>query len=289
MPYDEFNVNFKPTESPVAKQEGIFGGLNQGYAGAIGGQTKVPQLINQYDTQFNVPQLQQQIQQGTEQYDTLGNQIRGMSQGVQQGAQESIMTQGQLDRVTQARQAPLLEQQNLLGQNLGRMGSNLATAQSNASRMVEAEQVQQQKELSPWLQAFDNENVLSSMRMTGWSFENQSELSRLLANQQAGITLSEGDKNRMQQLAVAEANFQNQLKLNDQGFRNDQAMAQQNAALNKDYYTFTHKNSGAGTYTPNFNLGTVNSNQSLTGLFDRNPNLTTADYNDYVTALAGGR
>ena len=86
----------------------------------------------------------------------------------------------------------------------------------NAAKMVSAEQVQQEKELSPWLKQYDNEAILSSMRQSGWTFENQSELSRLLANQQAGITLSEGEKNRAQQLAVAEKNFENQLRLNAQ-------------------------------------------------------------------------
>jgi len=213
---DNFNVNFTPTASPVGLEEKRYGDLQAGYTGAIAGQTSVPRLIDQYDNRYGVPQLQGQIQQGNEQYDYLGNQIRGVKRDIQQGSQESILTQGQLNRMEQSRQAPLLEQQGILGQNLSRMGQNLSTAQSNSSRMVEAEQTQQAKELQPWLQAFSNENILGSMRMTGWSFENQSELSRLLANQQAGITLSEGEKNRMNQLAMAEQSFQNQLKLNSQ-------------------------------------------------------------------------
>lgn len=209
---DNFDVNFKPTASPINQQADIFGNLNNNLSGEIAGQGTVPDLINQYDNKYGVPQLQSSIQAGTEQYDALGNQIMNMPNSIAQRSQESILTQGQKDRQVQAESAPLLQAQGLLGQNLSRQQANLGVAQSNASKMVTAEQVQQEKELMPFLKAYDNEAILSSMRMTGWSFENQSELSRLLANQQAGITLSEGEKNRAQQLAIAEKGFQNELE-----------------------------------------------------------------------------
>lgn len=210
---DNFNVNFKPTTSPINQQSDIFDNITKGYSGAIAGQATVPKLISSYNEKFGVPQMQQQIQQGTEQYDALGNSIRNMPREIAQRSQESILTQGQKDRQIQAESAPLLEQQGILGQNLSRQQANLGVAQSNASQMVSAEQVQQEKELSPWLKQYDNENILSTMRMTGWTFENQKELDRLLANQQAGITLSEGEKNRANQLAIAEKGFQNALEL----------------------------------------------------------------------------
>lgn len=223
---DNFTVDFKPTSSPINQQSDIFENLNKGFGDAIGAQTKVPDLVTGYDQRYGVPQMQKAIQAGTEQYDTLGEQIRGLPTDMAQRSRESIMTQGQTNRAVQAEQAPLLEQQGILGQNLSRQQANLGVAQSNAAKMVSAEQVQQEKELSPWLKKYDTENVLSSMRMSGWTFENQSELSRLLANQSAGITLSEGEKNRVQQLALAEKSFENQLKLNSQqqGFTKENYM-----------------------------------------------------------------
>lgn len=208
---DNFDVNFKPTASPVNQQADIFANLNKGYSEAIGNQATVPSIMGKYDQMYGVPQLQQQIQQGTEQYDALGNTLRNMPNEIAQRSQESILTQGQKDRQVQAESAPILQQQGVLGQNLSRQQANLGEARSNVSRMVSAEQVQQEKELSPWLKQYDNETVMSAMRQSGWTFENQSELSRLLANQQAGITLSEGEKNRAQQLAIAEKGFEAQL------------------------------------------------------------------------------
>lgn len=208
-----FQIDFKPTASPVAEQANIFKNIDTGYAGAIAGQAKVPDLINKYDQQYGVPQMQQQIQQGMAQYDALGNTINNKPNEIAQRSRESILNQGQKDRVVQAESAPLLQQQGLLGQTLSRQQANLGVAQGNAAKMVDAAQVQQQKELAPWLQQYSNENVMSSMRTTGWNFENQSELTRLITNAQNGITLSEGEKNRANDLAMKEKEFENNLKV----------------------------------------------------------------------------
>lgn len=209
----EFDVSFSPTESPIGEQTSIYDKLNKGYSEAIANQEKTPQLISRYNDLYGIPQMQQQVQQGTEQYDYLGNQIRGMGNQIAQRSQESILTQGQKDRQVNAESAPLLEQQGLLGQNLSRIQTNLGTAQTNASAMVSATQVDQQKELSAWLKQYDTESIMSSMRMTGWTFENQSELDRLIHNQSAGVTLTNSERDRMNNLAIQEKNFSNQLEI----------------------------------------------------------------------------
>lgn len=215
---DQFNINFTPTTSPVGEQADIYAGIDKGYSDAIAGQSTVPQLTTKYNEMFGVPQMQQQLQQGTELFDTLGAQMRGLPKDIAQRSQESIVTQGQKNRMIQAEQAPILEQQGILGTNLSRLQSNLGTAQQNAGMMISAEQAQQAKELSPWLQKYDNQSVLSAMRMSGWTLENQMELDRLLANQQAGVTLSEGERNRANQLSIAEKGFAAQLEqIREQG------------------------------------------------------------------------
>ena len=208
-----FDINWKPTPSPVKEQSGLYDKLNQGYATAVANQEKTPQLLSRYNDLFGIPQMQQQVQQGAEQYDYLGNQVRSMPNQIAQRSQESILTQGQKNRQVQAESAPLLEQQGLLGQNLSRIQQNLGTAQTNANAMVSATQVDQAKEIDTWLKKYDTENVMSAMRMTGWTNENQWELNRLLSNQQAGITLTEGERSRLNQLAIAEKGFANALKI----------------------------------------------------------------------------
>ena len=269
MATTSFDVNFKPTASPINQQADIFAGINKGFGDAIGSQTKVPDLITGYEQKYGVPQMQQSIQAGTEQYDALGSQIRNLPTDMAQRSQESIVTQGQKNRMVQAEQAPLLEQQGILGQNLSRQQANLGVAQSNASKMVSAEQLQQEKELSPWLKQYDNENVLSSMRMSGWTFENQSELSRLLANQSAGIQLSEGEKNRAHQLALAEKEFENNLKLNATKQSSPELMAvgagtsifdpSTGRFIGTAPYKPESGGSGSGSYTPFSNKSSISS------------------------------
>lgn len=240
----EFDIQFKPTTSPIGEQTSIYDNLNKGYAEAINSQEKTPQLMSRYNDIYGIPQMQQQVQQGTEQYDYLGNQIRSMPNQIAQRSQESILTQGQKDRQVNAESAPLLEQQGLLGQNLSRIQSNLGTAQTNANTMVSATQVDQQKELSAWLKQYDTQNILSSMKMTGWTFENEKELSRLLANQTAGITLTNEEKNRINQLSIAEKGFENQIKL--QQMKNDASKYSTVAYNSGIYNTQTGQKTGWG-------------------------------------------
>lgn len=208
-----FNASFTPSASPLPGIQKTYGDLESGYSGAINAQPTVPQLTSKYNDQFNVPRLQQQVQQGNATSDMLGNQINAVPKDIQQGSQESILTQGQLSRMTQARQTPLLQEKNMVDQNLTRTGQNLGVAQSNANQMVTAEQAQQAKQLQPWLQQFSDEAVIAAHQMTGWTTQNAQELQVLLANQQAGVQQSEGEKNRMNQLAMQESQFHQQLQL----------------------------------------------------------------------------
>lgn len=91
--------------------------------------------------------------------------------------------------------------------------SNAQAAEGNLATRLGYEQADQNKALLPLQteQSFLQDRL--ARETTLFSQENQSELDGLIAKIQAGVTLSEGEKNRAQQLAVAEQNYQNQLKL----------------------------------------------------------------------------
>jgi len=209
----EFDVNFKTTPSPVEPQAGLYDKLNTGYAGAIGAQQKTPQLLDRWDTRFGVPNLQERVTRGREDSDFLGNQIRGMPESIAQRSQESILTQGQKDRQIQAESAPLYAQKGMVDQNVSRDTESLGLAQTSSARMVSAEQVDQEKELAPWLKKYETENIMGAMRLTGWTFENKSELDRLLANQTNNVLMSEGERKRINDLAIKEKEFENAIKV----------------------------------------------------------------------------
>lgn len=213
IPFDHSaDVSFQGTPSPVAAIKNDYSNLEKGYSSAINDQPTVPQLTDRYNTQYGVPQLQQQVQNDQAQADSLNTDIANASKTIGQAAQQSIMTQGQKDAAVQAYTTPLQNRLQTLNTNIGREQSNLGTAQTNAGNMVQAEQTQQAKQLMPWTQAFKDQDVTSAMQMTGWTTENAQQLEVLLANQAAGKELTMNEQNNMERLAEQEQQFENSLK-----------------------------------------------------------------------------
>ncbi len=206
------NLNFTPSPSPVGDISNQLNQLLGGYTQAIQNQTPAIDLMSQARDRYGIPQLNQAYFSGLEQFDALGNQIRGVPESVKQGSQESILTQGQLGRISESRQAPLLEQQGLLGQSLGRMGEMLAKAEQFAQTDVGLQQADQAKQLMPWAQAFSNAEILAGMQMTEWSTSNSWELQTLLSKFEAGVQMSENEKNRMHALSMQENEFANTME-----------------------------------------------------------------------------
>ena len=64
----------------------------------------------------------------------------------------------------------------------------------------------------PFERGFDLLQQRQAREFTGYTTNNQLELDRLLANMSAGVTLTEGEKTRANQLAIAEAGYRNQLE-----------------------------------------------------------------------------
>lgn len=230
IPFDNSaNVSFTGTASPIPQIQGQYSDLEKGYTGAIAGQATVPQLTTKYNDQFGVPQLQGKIQSDQAQADNLSTQINNVPKTIAQASQESILTQGQKDAATTAMQTPLNQQLSTLNTNTTRDQSALGTAQTNASTMTTAEQAQQTKELLPWTQAFSDANVTTAMQMTGWTTQNAQQLQVLLANQSAGVTMTNQERQNMEALAQQEQGFEQALKTNAANEKNSENL-----------YTFQH-------------------------------------------------
>lgn len=207
------DINFTPTASPIAAQREEFSKYNTDYTNFLAGQETVPQLQDRYSNRYNIPFLQQTNQQQLENMDFLGNAIKAAPASVNSASQNSLLTSGQKDRLVQARTAPLVENYGKIATSQAATGSQLATAESNLNKAISAEQAQQMKMTQPWLQKYDEMNIIQAAERTQWTQTNQWELNRLLSNQSTGVTLSEGQQNRLNQLAMQENAFQNELAL----------------------------------------------------------------------------
>lgn len=211
-PYAESqNFDFKPTESPLARQKEDYAKFNADYTNFINAQETPTQLADRYANKYNVPYLQQQQQQNNLLLGAIGNQIQALPASINSASSNSMLTQGQKDRLVASQSAPLTQNYNSLAQNANAVNQASQQATENVDRAIGFEQADQIKKLAPWLQKYDFNTIANAAENTQWTQTNQWELNRLLANQQAGVTLSEGEQGRLYQLAEMEASFQSAL------------------------------------------------------------------------------
>lgn len=162
---------------------------SQALSERIGGELGLPQLrgnsqaLNQ--TLFNLPQ-------------TYSKATSGFN-----------VNQNQLDRAVGTKQAQLAPAAALASQNT-------LNAENQLTQRMGYEQQDFQNNLIP----YQSEQGLLSDRLsresTGYSNQMQNELTAIISKMNGGITLSEGEKNRANQLAVAEQNFQHSMELQKQ-------------------------------------------------------------------------
>ncbi len=172
------------------------------YRGAVTGQERVSDMATRIGGELGLPQLQSNATM-------LRNTLTNLPSTYSKAVRGFDVNSNQLDRI-------IATKAGALAPAVATAENSLAGAQSTLDRRLGYEQIDQQKELLP----FQTEQSLLSERLaretTAFDRTAESELNGLIQKIQAGITLSEGEKNRAQQLAIAEQNFQNQLKLNNE-------------------------------------------------------------------------
>ncbi len=212
------DFNFTPTDSPLPQQKKDYNTFNTDFTNFLGSQETVPQLQSKYGNMYNVPFLQDTAQKQNQTADMIGNQLRALPASINSSTQNSLLTQGQKDRMVQAAQAPLATQYTSIAGEAGRTNQALGTAQTNQNTAVTSEQAQQMKMVAPWLQKYDAMTIMNAAENTQWTQKNQWELNRLLANQSTGAQLSEGQQSRLEHLASQENLFQAQMEqIKEQG------------------------------------------------------------------------
>jgi hypothetical protein len=207
------DFNFTPSPSPIPQQKADYNTYNQQFTDFLGNQSTVPQLQDKYKNMFNIPYLQDTAQKQNNLAQMDQNQLYALPASVNSSTQNSLLTQGQKDRMIQAQSAPIATRLNQEQTAAGQTNAALGTAQTNMGQAVSAEQAQQMKMTQPWLQKYDAMTIANAAENAQWSQSNQMELDTLLANQRSGIALSEGQQQRMEQLAYQENAFQNNLAL----------------------------------------------------------------------------
>lgn len=169
------------------------------YTGAIGGQETMSALANRLGTEQGLPGLRTNAA-------NLNRTVLNIPNVVTNSARGNEVSQNQADRMIgyqQQKLSPLAQE---------------ATRQQQAAEGLVSEQMgyaqaDQAKQLLPYAM---EQNLLTdrlARETSMFTTQNQNELDALMAKMSSGVTLTEGEANRANALAVAEKGYQNALKI----------------------------------------------------------------------------
>jgi len=185
------------------------------FKGAISSLPTTSAIAGRIGEEIGLPKLQANAQ-------SLNNTLYNLPTTYSKATTGFGVNANQLQRLIGQKQSELAPSAQLAAQNA-------LNAQSTLNTRLGYEQQDQNRSLLPYQQ----EQALMSERFaresTGYSNAMQSELDSIIAKMNAGVQISEGEKNRAQQLAIAEAGFKNQKELQDQQI---QAQRSQPVAVN---------------------------------------------------------
>lgn len=203
----------------VAKQAGESNDFLTRLRQGIAGQEGLTHMVQRWGDQFNIPTLQKAVSGLTS---TLAN----LPETYSKATRGFDVNENQLNRIVGGKSAALAP--TLAGANAA-----LSGAQQQQQQMIAATQADQAKQLKP----FESEQAILSERwareQTGFTAANGQELDGLIAKMNAGVTLSEGEQDRANKLAVAEKQYQASKYAADQQLAGQRAIAL--ASLGKSF------------------------------------------------------
>lgn len=112
----------------------------------------------------------------------------------------------QLSRIIGTKQTELAPSAALAAQNA-------QAAEGNLNTRLGYEKADQERALLPFEKESSMLETRHAREATGYTTAMQGELDAIIAKMNAGVTLSEGEKNRANQLSIAEKGYSNQLEL----------------------------------------------------------------------------
>lgn len=187
--------------------------LVSGFQGALSSQETMPQMRQRLEGRYFIPELRETFQRGREGLADVVSELRALPENIRDTSRESTMTEAQRQNLISAKSQPLREVAARLGENMNMVGQMLTENERNLSTDMQMEIAQQKKELMPWEWKYNFRTVMDAREFSGWTFSNQTELNRLMANQQAGLTWTNAEAQRAHDLSIQENAYKNQLDL----------------------------------------------------------------------------
>lgn len=184
----------KNTQGFLSKQQGQTDDFLSRYRSTLGGQEKTAAMADRIGTELGLPALQKNAL-------LLNQTVSDLPQTLLEGTRGFDVNQNQLNQLTSHKLSKLAPAAQ-------RATEQAQSAQNTLNTRLGYESLDRDRELLP----FQTEQSLLSDRLaretTLYSQDNQNELDALIAKMNAGITLSEGEKNRAAQLAESERSYE---------------------------------------------------------------------------------
>lgn len=209
MPTTNIGTFIKPFDYTKQQREGeeYISGLKE----HLGSLEQIPQMYQRLSGELMLPDLRKQYQGLSKAATGLSEQIWNVPEMVAGTTRESLVTAPQRQAMTLKAQEPLTEALTRLSPMIQATGQALTSAETELGKRMGYGLEQQQMSLLPFEKGFDLLTQRQAREYSGYTFSNQIELDRLIANLNAGVTLSEGEKQRLHELALKEQDYKNQL------------------------------------------------------------------------------
>lgn len=196
-PVAQAQANTANLKNIFAGQQADTSGFLNRFTGAINSQPTSQALAERIGNELNLPQLQANSQ-------SLNNTLFQLPSTYSAATRGFDVNSNQLSRIIGQKQSELAPAAALAQ-------SNAQNAENTLDKRLGYAQADQNRALLP----YQSEQSLLSDRFareaTGYTQAMGNELDAIIQKMNAGVTLSEGEKNRAQQLAIAEKGYQNQL------------------------------------------------------------------------------
>ena len=211
---------FDPNQFDITKQTQPFDFGEEEVAGKefidalttkVQGFETLPQISSRIEGQLGIPELRENVQRGTETQQDITSLLRALPEDVSARTRESLVTDAQRRRIIAAESDPLLKNLATAGEFTERAGARLSAADKELSKRLGLTFAEQERQLLPFESKFNLLVQLNARKFSGYTFENQQELDRLIANQSTGAGLTNAERTRLNTLAIAESEYRNAL------------------------------------------------------------------------------
>ena len=207
----EFDITKEVPEFDFERQKAEGQELLGRFSEKIGGQETLTAAADRFENQLNLRNLREQDLRLGEVSEDITSSLFGLPEQIAGTTRESLLTESQRGQLLQSKAQPLQENLARISSAQAKTGARLSAAEQQLGLRLGLQQAELDRELLPFEREFTILESQQAREFSGYTFREQAELDRLISNQGTAAGLSNSERTRLNQLAIAEAGFRNAL------------------------------------------------------------------------------